>query len=70
MSNDKSLEVYVAILQEENLVAQFLTSKMTRKIARNRMNENSEIWQCANVKISGVFRWSIENSKTIRTKKF
>ena len=32
---------------EKILVAQFLTSKMTRKMARNRMNENSENWQCA-----------------------
>ena len=38
MSNDKSLEVYVAISQKKNLVAQVLT----RKMARNRMNENSE----------------------------
>ena len=30
------------LFHEKNLVAQFLTSKMTRKMARNRMNENSE----------------------------
>ena len=27
---------------EKKIVAQFLTGKMTRKMARNRMNENSE----------------------------
>jgi hypothetical protein len=37
LSNDKSLEVYVTISQKK-LVAQFLTRKMTR----NRMNENPE----------------------------
>ena len=36
-STDKSLELYVTISQK-NLVAQFLTRKMTR----NRMNENPE----------------------------
>ena len=34
------------LFHEKNLVAQFLTSKITRKMARNRMNENSENCQC------------------------
>ena len=36
LSNDKSLEVYVTISQKK--ISQFLTRKMTR----NRMNQNPE----------------------------
>ena len=41
LSNDKSLEVNVAISQQ-NWVTQFLTRKMTG----NGMNKNPENWQC------------------------
>ena len=34
------------LFHEKILVAQFLTSKITRKMARNQMYKNSENWQC------------------------
>ena len=33
---------FVLLFHEKKIVAQFLTSKITRKMARNRMNESSE----------------------------
>ena len=46
------------LFHEKNIVAQFLTSKITRKMARNRMNENYENWQCGVCEISGLLKRS------------
>jgi hypothetical protein len=53
MTNDKSQKVYVAISRKK-------FSWITRKMVRNRMNENSENWRCEfeNLKWSFVKYWT------------